>query len=201
MSVITVLQQDNPILHKHCETIPLEQITSVALQKTVTDLIDTMRDSGLIAIAAPQIGVNLRLFLTEIRATKSRPNTQFDELRLYFNPEIIESSEEQVEIYEGCGSVQGSKKFAPVLRSKQIKVKAYDQTAKEFTLECDGLLARAIQHECDHLQGREFTALQIPGSKMITRETLQNQILNSAKHLEACTTTIKELKFSTSNAI
>lgn len=126
------------------------------LKSVVDDLVDSMRASGLIGMAAPQIGENWSVFVTEPRETKVRTSDQIDELRVYINPKIVATSKEEIIIWEGCGSVAKSQIFGPVSRPKEIKIKAQDLTGNEFELFCDGILARVIQHEEKHLHGILF---------------------------------------------
>ena len=75
------------------------------LKQIIADLTDTMRHAGLVGIAAPQIGIGSRIFLTEIRKTKTRKNLlQLDVLRVFINPELVHVSKKQVNDYEGCGA-------------------------------------------------------------------------------------------------
>lgn len=107
---------------------------SEKVKEVVQDLIDTMREKELIGMAAPQIGENWRIFVTEPRETEARKGAQVDELRVYINPKIIETSKEETIIYEGCGSVSNGNLFGPVSRPKVITVEAFDTEGKKFTL-------------------------------------------------------------------
>jgi peptide deformylase len=126
------------------------------VKKVVDDLIDSMRADELIGMAAPQIGENWQIFVTEPRETKIRTGDQTDELRVYINPKIVELSEEEAVIWEGCGSCARKGIQGPVSRPKEITIEARDLTGRRFRLICDGILARVIQHEVDHLKGIEF---------------------------------------------
>lgn len=134
----------------------LEKSDADIINQTIDDLVDTMRDNDIVGIAAPQIGVNIKLFITEPRETKYRTADQSDELRVYINPRIIEYSKDTSVLYEGCGSVSSANFFGPVVRSRSVIIEAFDCNFKKFTLTCDGMLARVIQHEYDHLSGVEF---------------------------------------------
>jgi peptide deformylase len=101
-------------------------------------------DKG-IGLAAPQIGVLKRLFVVHIEG---------DIQRVFINPSILETSQETVKVEEGCLSIPGI--YADVVRSESIKVQAWNERGKPFTLEASGLLARVIQHEYDHLEGVLF---------------------------------------------
>lgn len=121
------------------------------LRKLVKDLKDTMRKAELVGLAAPQIGENYKVFVTEPRKTKSRTLDQSDQFRMYINSRMIYESKRKVIIYEGCGSVGDL--FGPVKRPKILTIEAYNVKGEKFRLKCDGLLARVIQHEYDHLSG------------------------------------------------
>lgn len=126
------------------------------LTTLIEDLKDSLYHHELTGIAANQIGGRYRVFVTEVRKTTYRNPTQLDQLRVYINPEIIELSDETIDIYEGCGSVAYGRLMAEVNRSRELKVKAFDEYGKLFTLRAKGLLARVIQHEMDHLDNVEF---------------------------------------------
>jgi len=129
-------------------------------KKTVCDLIDSMRHHALVGMAAPQIGVCSRIFVTEIRETKLRKAhsaNDIDDLRVFINPKVISVSEKTTKGWEGCGSVACADLFAKVERPKEITVEAFDKKGEKFTLTAKGLLARVIQHEIDHLNGVVFT--------------------------------------------
>ncbi len=145
------------------------------IKKLLKDMIDTMYKEELIGIAAPQIGQNFMLFITHPRKTKAR-KAILDKLRIYVNPKLTYSSKEQNLIYEGCGSVSD---FGPVLRPKEVEVQALDEKGQKFSLKADGILARVIQHEIDHLAGVEFIQKVSDYSKILVKEHYVRQIRNS----------------------
>lgn len=153
MAVKKIIQIGHPALKAKNK-----QITSfddLKLRQLVKDLKDTMIAGDLIGIAAPQIAKNFTVFVTQPRKTKLRTNVG-DKLRVYVNPVIIDSSNEKSIIFEGCGSVLDGKLFGPVKRPREIIIEAYYLSGRKFQLHCDGILARVIQHEYDHLSGIEF---------------------------------------------
>lgn len=154
----------------------ITNINSPEIKKVIKDLIATMYKVDLIGIAAPQIGENYMIFITHPRPTKARKLGKSDKLRIYINPKIIFKSLDQNLIYEGCGSVSD---FGPVLRPKEIKVTATDENGKRFELTADGILARVIQHEMDHLEGIEFIQKVSDYSKIMVQEHYRKQIRNS----------------------
>lgn len=156
MAVLPTSQLGEPVIRAAAS--PVEDITGADAQAVIADLIESMRASSLVGMAAPQIGKGVRIFVSEIRSTifRHKPEVEFDEVRVFVNPEIIRKSEEIVFGYEGCGSVAHSGLFAKVPRPSSVIVRAQDADGKEFELEADGLLARIIQHEIDHLDGKVF---------------------------------------------
>ncbi len=132
----------------------VERITSAKVKKVIADLTDTMRAVNLVGMAAPQIGVGSRIFVTEIRKTMLRKDISLvDSLKVFINPKITKVSKKLVGDYEGCGSVADGGLFGIVKRPETISVHAFNEHGEEFELETSGLLARIIQHEIDHLDG------------------------------------------------
>ncbi len=169
-------------------------INDPKIKQIVDDLVDTMRNNGLIGMAAPQIGENYRVFVTEPRETANRPADQADQLRVYINPEITYSSEVKVEIYEGCGCVANGTIFAPVIRPREITVIATDLSGKKFTITCDGILSRVIQHEDGHLHGSEFLDLVTDNTRIISDIAYRERIKNDPKYVAACQINKKEVQ-------
>jgi peptide deformylase len=147
------------------------KINSRETQKTIKDLVDSMRHHNLVGMAAPQIGKGLRIFVTEIRQTTYRKNlSEEDAVRVFINPRLVEKSKRQVSGYEGCGSVASALLFGPVKRPRTVTVSAQDATGQRFQLKATGLLARAIQHETDHLNGIVFLDRVTDTRKLLGRE-------------------------------
>ena len=111
------------------------------LQKLVQDMIETMHDAPGVGLAAPQIGVPLRVAVIEVD----------DKLTVLVNPEIVKASDEQEELDEGCLSVPGY--WGRITRHRAVTVKARDQRGKEIRVKGEGLFGQALQHEIDHLNG------------------------------------------------
>jgi peptide deformylase len=135
-----------------------------------------MRKADLIGIAAPQIGENYMIFVTEPRNTKARKLGKADKLRVYINPNITHKSKKENLIYEGCGSVSD---FGPVIRPEEVEVEAIDENGKKFSLRANGILGRVIQHENDHLHGIEFIQKVSDYSKIVVQAYYRKNIRNS----------------------
>jgi peptide deformylase len=139
MAKITIKTYPDPCLLDISE--PVEKGTQEVIDTLdrMAELVTQQQGAGL---AAPQIGINKRLIVVRID----------NRVYQYINPEIIEKSDEVVEDYEGCLSLPGV--ILKVPRAKTIKVRVYTLTGKKQTFEAAGLMARVIQHEIDHLDGK-----------------------------------------------
>lgn len=133
-------------------------------QQIVDDMIETMHAAPGIGLAAPQIGVDLRLFVLDLSVGRTP-----SDLHVVVNPEIIQRDGMQLE-EEGCLSVPGFE--ATVLRPMRLVVKALDRDGRVTTLEGTGLMARALQHECDHLDG----LLYVQRLRGIQRAMIQRRV-------------------------
>ncbi len=185
MAIRKVIQLGHPSLKSRNKKI--KNVLSKKTQKLLKDLRDTMYKTGLVGIAAPQIAENHMVFLTHPRNIKlGRKIKKFDKLRVFINPQITFGSKQKIVIYEGCGSVAApSFIFGPVTRSKEIEVSAKNERGERFSLRCDGLLARVILHEMDHLDGVEFIQKVDNYSKLMHKEHYYKKVRSSAKQKKA----------------
>ncbi len=140
--VLKIVQEGNPVLRK--KTGPVKEPKSPEIQRLISGMIITMKAAKGIGLAAPQVGVSLSIFTTDIE----------EKISIFVNPEIKDISTEQIPFEEGCLSVQ--KIWGPVIRPKKLTIKAMDENGKPFKIRAKGLLARVIQHEMDHLNGTLF---------------------------------------------
>lgn len=193
MAIRDTIQIGDPRLKAPNKTI--ERFDDPIVGQVVQDMIDTMRTNELIGIAAPQIGENYCVFVTEPRETKFRTADQIDELRVYLNPKIVEVSSEETIGFEGCGSLLNGQLFGPVKRPKIITIEAFDQNNKKFRLKCDGVLARVIQHEYDHLCGVEFIEKIFDYRKLMTVDFYIKDIKSSPEQIQASLIKLKEFSF------
>lgn len=190
MSVRPTIQIGHPALKSHNK--PIRSFKSKKLNQLIADLRDTMRAEELIGMAAPQIAENFFVFVTEPRKTTSRKLARSDKFRVYINPIIKFFSKDESLFYEGCGSVLHGELFGPVKRSQIIEVEAFDEHGRKFRLRCDGILARVIQHEMDHLHGIEFLERVSDYKQLMTREYYRERIRNSNEQIEASAITVLE---------
>lgn len=190
MAVKTTIQLGDPRLKAKNASVTRKNHSEV--NKVIKDLIHTMRENQLIGMAAPQIGKNYCVFVTEPRETKTRSADQADKLRIYINPKIVWHSEKISTIYEGCGSVARAQLFGPVERPQSIKIEYEDEQGEHHWLKCDGILARVIQHEYDHLSGIEFTEKISDYRQLLSLEAYIENIKDSLNQIRASYITEKE---------
>jgi peptide deformylase len=131
---------------------PVADIDDV-IRRLGADMLEAMAGKG-IGLAAPQVALPLRVFVTSVEGDKPR---------IFINPEIVLTSQEQVAIEEGCLSLP--RLYLDVIRPEFVRVQAWNEKGRPFTVEAGGLLARVIQHEYDHLEGVLFIDRLKPGKR------------------------------------
>ena len=137
MAIRPILTADEPILREKTRRVT---DFDASLHRLLDDMLETMRDAPGIGLAANQIGVPLQVAVIEIDGT----------LTELINPKVVRRSGEALD-WEGCLSIPGF--VAEVERSAKVTVKARDRHGREFRVKGEELLARALQHEVDHLNG------------------------------------------------
>jgi peptide deformylase len=143
MAILPILQYPDERLHKVAKKV--EKIDD-AIRKLVRDMAETMYSAPGVGLAATQIDKHIQLIVLDVSDTHN-------ELRVYINPELVDSTGEKVS-EEGCLSVPGI--YEDVSRAEKVTVRALDENGKTFSVEAEGLLSVCIQHEMDHLKGRVF---------------------------------------------
>jgi peptide deformylase len=141
MAIRQIVKYPDPILKKEAQ-----QVTKFneRLHKLLDDMAETMYDALGVGLAAPQVAISKRVIVVDVG----------DGLIEMVNPEIVESSGEQIEPPEGCLSIPGL--VGNVRRAQKIRVKGQDRYGNPVEMEAEGYLARAFQHEIDHLNGVLF---------------------------------------------
>ena len=160
MALRNIREYGDDVLVKECREV--KEITP-RVKELVEDMLDTMYEANGVGLAAPQVGVLKRIVVIDVSPEADQP-------LVMINPTILETSGEQTG-YEGCLSLPG--KSGVVTRPNYVKVKAYDIDMKPFELEGTELLARAICHECDHLDGHMYVE-KVEGD-LVDNEELQQE--------------------------
>ncbi|CAN8305113.1 unnamed protein product [Cochlearia groenlandica] len=164
-----IVAAGDPVLHEKAREVDPEEIGSDRIQKIIDDMIKVMRLAPGVGLAAPQIGIPLRIIVLEdtkeyisyapkeeILAQQRRP---FD-LMVMVNPELKKKSNKKALFFEGCLSVDGFR--ALVERYLEVVVTGYDRRGKRIQVNATGWQARILQHECDHLDGNLYVDKMIP---------------------------------------
>lgn len=145
MAVLPILKAEHPGLRGKAKRVG--RIDS-SLQKLIDDMIETMHAANGVGLAATQIGVPLRLAVIQVPEDYDEPHA--GDLFVLVNPEIVKIADVE-EIEEGCLSLPGY--AGNIQRARRVTYKAKDRHGKEYRVSAEGLLAQAVQHEIDHLNG------------------------------------------------
>jgi peptide deformylase len=160
-----IVERENKILRETANEVPITSITTPKVKKVLSDMKQALasQEDG-VAIAAPQIGIPLRIFVVSGRIigyikegleaeVGARPKVEYKD-EIYINPVITKYSKEKEYLEEGCLSIRYL--YGKVKRSKKVTIEAYDENGKFFTRGSSGLMAQIFQHETDHLNGILF---------------------------------------------
>ena len=140
--MLEIVTFGSEILTKKALPVPEIGADIKALAEGMFEAMERGRGVGL---AGPQIGAPLRIFVTNIEGDKKR---------VFINPEIVLTSQEQVDFEEGCLSLP--RLYLDVTRPESVRIQAWNERGRPFTIESDGFLARVMLHEYDHLEGVLF---------------------------------------------
>jgi peptide deformylase len=175
-TVLKIVQAGDPVLRRRARELTPEEISSPEVKSLVLLMRDTMRDTPGVGLAAPQVGVGLRVVVVEDRAgyqaslsaeelaARERKPADFHVL---INPRLVVEDPTPVEFHEGCLSVSGYS--ALVSRARGVRVEALDESGAPVSISARGWYARILQHEVDHLDGalyldrmetRSFTTIE-----------------------------------------
>lgn len=130
---------------------PITEFGTAALRELMADMLDTMRAAGGVGLAAPQIGVDLRLVIFGFEHSERYPDAPPVPFTVLANPVLTPLSDEIEEGWEGCLSVPGLRGWVP--RWQQLRYSGADLDGQPIERTVDGFHARVVQHECDHLDG------------------------------------------------
>lgn len=163
MADLELKKYPDPVLKQVC--LPVAKVTK-AHKKLLADMLVLMREAKGVGLAAPQVGILERIIVVEVEGTV------YD----FINPEIT-ACRGQAEAEEGCLSLPGI--CLEINRAAEIEVQSLDKNGKEFQIKADGLLARVIQHEADHLDGKMIID-RIPIQEYAKLAPLLNKLKTSA---------------------
>ena len=149
------------------------------LKKLIQDMFETVEQAEGIGLAAPQIGLPIRLVIIDLTPLADESPEYADFKKVYINAHIVETSEETDSMDEGCLSLPGI--HEKVTRPSRIHVQYMDENFVEHDEWVDGFLARVMQHEFDHLEGKVFVDRISPLRRQMNKNRLSN-LLNGKAH-------------------
>ena len=149
--ILPIYLYGQPVLRKEAENVPTDYPD---LKQLVDNMFETMYNADGVGLAAPQVGLSLRMFVIDADVMGDDCPECKGFKRTMINPDIIERSEEEITLDEGCLSLPGV--HEKVSRAKSIRVKYFDTDFKEHEEVIDGFAARVVQHEYEHLEGHVF---------------------------------------------
>jgi peptide deformylase len=144
---------------------PLKRVDA-ELRKIVAEMFELMYEHEGVGLAANQVDLPYRLFITNVEGNPEAKESEY----VFINP-VLSGGRGQEEEEEGCLSIPGI--YAPVTRNATINVEAYDLAGNEITMEAEGLMARVLQHETDHLDGTLFIDRLGPAQLAAVRDKLE----------------------------
>lgn len=175
--ILPIYTYGNAVLRKQAEEIGPDY---PELKKLIDDMFETMYHADGVGLAAPQIGLPIRLLVIDLAPLKDEDPVLGSFKTVMINPVMLEMSEEEVEGSEGCLSIPGISE--KVFRAEWIKIQYLDADFKQHTEEFEDYIARVIQHEYDHLEGSLFTDHVNP----LRRQMIKSKLNNIAKGKAQC---------------
>lgn len=166
--VYPIVMYGDPVLRKRARDMEQDSPKSKELAE---DMFETMYAAQGIGLAAPQIGKPVRMFVVDGSVLEDEPGMK-DFKKVFINAEIIEEDEEHDELEEGCLSIPHIRE--KVTRPYSIRIKYFDENWKAFDEEYQGMKARIIQHEYDHIEGVLFIDYLTPLKKRLLKGKLNN---------------------------
>lgn len=168
MTIRTVIYIPDPRLRAMSKPI---EVFDDALQQLIDDMFETMYAVRGVGLAAPQIGINIRMSVVDCTSDKSQQ-------LVLINPEIIESGELEA-FQEGCLSVPGV--YAEVKRARTVRMRAQDRHGNFYEMDAEGLLAECFQHEIDHLNGKVFIDYLSAIKRQLARKKVEKFVREKGK--------------------
>ena len=149
--ILPIAVYGHPVLRKRAKEISADYEN---LDKLISDMFDTMYKSDGVGLAAPQINKSIRLIVIDATPFEEDDPSLKDFKKVIINPEILEFTGEKEAFNEGCLSLPNIRE--DVVRPSTVKIRYFDENFNEFTEVWDGIRARVVQHEYDHLEGKLF---------------------------------------------
>lgn len=153
MAILKVGRIGHPVVRSSARALSESDIKSAEIQRLIEDMRETMHEYDGVGLAAPQVHVGLRLAVLEVEESDKRSEDGVP-FTVLVNPSVHPLTAETEEGWEGCLSIPDLRGVVPRLTA--LRLDALDEKGKAYSLEARGFLARVIQHECDHLDGKVY---------------------------------------------
>lgn len=163
--IYPIVMYGDPVLRQRAKDIE----PGTDIKQLVADMMDTMHAASGIGLAAPQIGKGIRLFVVDGSALDDEPDME-NFKKAFVNPQILEETGTPWEFEEGCLSIPNIRE--KISRKENVKIRYYDEDWKLHEEEYDGMKARIIQHEYDHIEGKLFVDYLTPLKKRLLKGKL-----------------------------
>lgn len=174
--ILPIVGYGDPVLRKMCAEIPQDYPN---LSEVIANMYDTMYNAFGVGLAAPQVGMAIRLFIVDTKPFADDEDLTKEEQaqlgafqKTFINPKMLKEEGEEWGFNEGCLSIPEVRE--DVFRHEKITIEYYDEQFNKRTGEFDGLIARVIQHEYDHIEGILFTDRISSLKKRLITKKLQN---------------------------
>lgn len=173
--ILPIYAYGSPVLRKKCSDINSDYVN---LKELIENMYETMYDSHGIGLAAPQIGLPIRLFIVDGSPIEDINPPDFKQT--FINPVIIEEWGDEWKYEEGCLSIPTVREN--VSRKPELKIRFLDENFKQHEKTFDGMAARIIQHEYDHIEGKLFIDKISPLRRNLLKGKLNNISLGRVEH-------------------
>ncbi|MCH8329982.1 MAG: peptide deformylase [Bacteroidetes bacterium] len=168
--ILPIIAYGDPILRKKAKKLPEDYHD---LQGLVDNMFESMYTAKGVGLAAPQVGLSIRLFILDTDQMEEEDRDQQEGIKkVFINPQIEEVNGEDYLFSEGCLSIPNIRE--EIIRPEVVRIKYHDVDFKEYNEEYDGLIARVVLHEYDHLEGVLFTDKLQPLKKRLLKTKLNN---------------------------
>ncbi len=167
--IYPIVMYGDPVLKRDADEI---EEGSIDVYKLTLDMFETMRNANGIGLAAPQIGKSIRMFVVDGSPIGDDDEKMTDFIKVFINPEIVEETGKEWNYEEGCLSIPDIR--AEVSRKPKVLINYLDENWEEHEEEFEGMQARIIQHEYDHIEGVLFTDYLSPLKKRLLKGKLAN---------------------------
>jgi peptide deformylase len=181
--VLPIVAYGDPVLKRKADAVDPEY---PGLKQFIADMFDTMTNAKGVGIAAPQVGKSIRIFVVDASPfaddeenTEEEREQMLDFKKVFINAEILDEEGEEWSFNEGCLSIPTIRE--DVYRKPVIRIRYFDENFKQHEEEYDGIIARIIQHEYDHIEGKLFTDKINPLRKRLLKRRLTDISKGSVK--------------------